>query len=181
MRYPLMQHITKGGSRRLEKSHEVWMMMMIAASWMWAGAAEKPEQSKMTFKNHRNDSKQLTQSITYHYNWVFSSVGWSFGRSSQSKISRSHFKLILCCFQPNISPQTKFDQNRMKNTEVEKIHYLSASVGRLGRSKNSRSHFKLILCCSLLNVVPLIKSYPNRMKNIVHKFKFSRFSTVKNV
>ena len=34
---------------------------MIAASLMWAGAAEKPEQSKMTFKNHRNDSKQLTQ------------------------------------------------------------------------------------------------------------------------
>ena len=51
---------TKGGSRRLEKSHEVWMMMMIAASLMWAGAAEKTEQSKMTFKNHQNDSKQLT-------------------------------------------------------------------------------------------------------------------------
>ena len=53
-------HTTKGGSRRLEKSHKVWMMMMIAASLMWAGAAEKPEQSKMTFKNHQNDSKQLT-------------------------------------------------------------------------------------------------------------------------
>ena len=50
---------TKGGSRRLEKSHKVWMMMMIAASLMWAGAAEKPEQSKMTFKNHQNDLKQL--------------------------------------------------------------------------------------------------------------------------
>ena len=48
---------TKGGSRRLEKSHNVWMMMMIAASLMWAGAAEKPEQSKMTFKNHQNDLK----------------------------------------------------------------------------------------------------------------------------
>ena len=34
---------TKGGSRRLEKSHKVWMMMMTAASLMWAGAAEKPE------------------------------------------------------------------------------------------------------------------------------------------
>ena len=35
---------TKGGSRRLEKSHKVWMMMMmIAASLMWAGAAEKPD------------------------------------------------------------------------------------------------------------------------------------------
>ena len=51
---------TKGGSCRLERSHKVRMMMMIAASWMWAGAAEKPEQSKMTFKNHQNDSKQLT-------------------------------------------------------------------------------------------------------------------------
>ena len=39
----------KGGSRRLKKSHEVWMMMMmIAARLMWAGAAEKPEHSKMT-------------------------------------------------------------------------------------------------------------------------------------
>ena len=33
----------KGGSCRLEKSHKVWMMVMIAASLMWAGAAEKPE------------------------------------------------------------------------------------------------------------------------------------------
>ena len=39
----------------------VWMMMMIAVNLMWAGAAEKPEQSKMTFKNHQNDSKQLTK------------------------------------------------------------------------------------------------------------------------
>jgi len=36
------------------------MMMLIAASLMWAGAAEKLEQSKMTFKNHQNESKQLT-------------------------------------------------------------------------------------------------------------------------
>ena len=35
--------ITKGGSRRLEKSHKVWMMMMIVASLMWAGAAEKTD------------------------------------------------------------------------------------------------------------------------------------------
>ena len=51
---------TKGGYRRLEKSHKVWMMMTTAASLMWAGAAEKPEQSKMTFKNYQNDLKQLT-------------------------------------------------------------------------------------------------------------------------
>ena len=47
-------YTTKGGSRRLEKSHKVWMMMMIAASLMWAGAAEMPEQSKMTFKNYQS-------------------------------------------------------------------------------------------------------------------------------
>jgi len=45
-------NLPQGGSRRLEKSHIVWMMMLIAAGLMWAGAAEKPEQSKMTFKNH---------------------------------------------------------------------------------------------------------------------------------
>ena len=50
---------TKGGSGQLEKSHKVWMIMMIAASLIWAGAAEKPEQFKMTFKNHQNDAKQL--------------------------------------------------------------------------------------------------------------------------
>ena len=52
---------TKGGSRRLEKSHKVWMMMMmmIAASLTWAGAADKPEQSKIIFKNYQNDSKQF--------------------------------------------------------------------------------------------------------------------------
>ncbi len=37
------------------------MMMMINASLMWGGAAEKPEQFKMTFKNHQNESKQLTK------------------------------------------------------------------------------------------------------------------------
>ena len=51
---------TKGGSRRLEKSRKVWMIMMIAASLMWAGVAEKPKQSKMIFKNHQKDSEQLT-------------------------------------------------------------------------------------------------------------------------
>ncbi len=39
---------------------KVWMMMMNSASLMWAGAAKKPEQSNMTFKNHENDLKQLT-------------------------------------------------------------------------------------------------------------------------
>ena len=31
----------KGGPRRLEKSDKVWMIMMITASLIWAGAAEK--------------------------------------------------------------------------------------------------------------------------------------------
>ncbi len=42
---------TKGSYRRLEKSHKVWVMMMIAASFMWVGAAEKSEQSKTILKN----------------------------------------------------------------------------------------------------------------------------------
>ena len=42
-------YTTKGGSRRLEKSHKVWMMM-IAASLIWAGAAEEPEKSKNDFQ-----------------------------------------------------------------------------------------------------------------------------------
>ena len=36
------------------KSHEVWMMMMIAASLMWAGAAERErecEQPKLALKS----------------------------------------------------------------------------------------------------------------------------------
>ena len=43
----------KGGARRIEKSHKVWMMMMIAASLVWAGAAETPEQSKLTLENNK--------------------------------------------------------------------------------------------------------------------------------
>ena len=43
MAHTVKRNTTKGGSRRLEKSHNVSMMMMIAASLMWAGAAEKPD------------------------------------------------------------------------------------------------------------------------------------------
>ena len=68
-------------------------------------------------------------------------------------------------FLAHVSPQTKFYQNRMKNTRVEKIGYWSALVGQLGRSKNSRSHFKNIVCCSLPNVTPHNKFHPNRMRN----------------
>ena len=42
--------ITKGGSRRLEKSHEA-RMMTIAAGLMWAGATIKREQLKAALKN----------------------------------------------------------------------------------------------------------------------------------
>ena len=92
---------------------------------------------------------------------------WSalLGQLGWSKNRFSHFKLILFCFQPNISSQTKSNQSWMKNPEVEKIHHWSALVGQLGRSKNSRSHFKNILCCSFPNVSPHIKFHPNRMKN----------------
>ena len=48
---PTRGNTTKGGSIRLEKSHEVWMMMMIAAGLMWAGAAEKREQLKVALKS----------------------------------------------------------------------------------------------------------------------------------
>ena len=53
---------------------------------------------------------------------------WSalFGPSSESKNSRSHFKLILCCFLPNSCPHTKFHPNRTKNIEVKRF-----AIGRL--------------------------------------------------
>ena len=45
------QNTAKGGSRRLEKSHEVRMVMMSAAGLMWAGPAEKREQLKVALKS----------------------------------------------------------------------------------------------------------------------------------
>ena len=61
------------------------MIMMIAASLMWAGAVEMPEQSKMTFKNYQNDSKQLTklpnqiQSKSDEKDSLLDGFGWSVG------------------------------------------------------------------------------------------------------
>ena len=54
------ENTTKGGSCRLEKSHKVWMMMMIAEGLMWvevAGAAQSGteklnEQIKTTRLGH---------------------------------------------------------------------------------------------------------------------------------
>ena len=79
------------------------------------------------------------------------------------KNSSSNVKFTLYYFSPEVAP--KSNQNRMKYTEVEKIHYWSALVGQLGRSKNSRTSFKNILCCSFPNVTPHKKFHPNRMKN----------------
>ena len=60
--------------------------------------------------------------------------GWLVGWSGRSKIGRSHFKLILCCFWSYISPLTKFHPNPSKNTEVENLRYWSVwLVGLVGQ------------------------------------------------
>ncbi len=41
------------------------MMMIIAASRMWAGVAEKPEQSEKTLENQQIDSKYIKIGIRY--------------------------------------------------------------------------------------------------------------------
>ena len=48
-------------------------------------------------------------------------VGWLVGWAGRSKRGCSPFKLILHQFSTAISPLTKFHQNRMKNTSVEKF------------------------------------------------------------
>ena len=35
----------------MEKSHKIWMMVMIAAGWMWVEAAKKCEQLKVVLKS----------------------------------------------------------------------------------------------------------------------------------
>ena len=82
----------------------------------------------------------------------------------QKNISRSNFKLILCCFLPNFSKLTKFHQNRMINIEVKEISYWSLLFGRPSRSKKSRSHFTLILYCVLPNIFPPPEFIQSRMK-----------------
>ena len=60
--------------------------------------------------------------------------GWLVGWSGRSKIGRSHFKLIPCCFWSYISPHTKFHPNPSKNTEVENLRYWSVwLVGLVGQ------------------------------------------------
>ncbi len=58
-----------------------------------------------------------------------SGFGNGLGRGSQSKNSRSHLKLILCCVLPYSCPHTKFHPNWTKNKEVKMISYRLASVG----------------------------------------------------
>ena len=41
------------------------------------------------------------------------------GQLGQSKNSRSHFKNILCCSLPNVTPHNKFHSNWMKNAEIQ--------------------------------------------------------------
>ena len=81
----------------------------------------------------------------------------------------SHFKLILCCFLPNISPYTKFHPNQKKNTEIENCHYWSVLVGRAGRLKNGRRHFKRFVCCFQFNISLHTKFNPNWTKNTVQR------------
>ena len=62
-----------------------------------------------------------------------SGFGSGLGRGSQSKNSRSHLKLILCCVLPNNCPHTKFHPNWRKNIEVKMISYRLALVGWSGQ------------------------------------------------
>ena len=91
--------ITKGGSRRLEKSHEVWMMM-IAASFTGQEQKEKHQQlalsgiKKLTIVQ----TTQLAQDDLQNYDG---------SRGSRSKNSHSYFKFILFWFLPNVGLYSK--------------------------------------------------------------------------
>ena len=57
---------------------------------MWAGAAEKPEQSKLTFKNHQNNSlrsqtkfNQKEIKNTLVKDPLLDSFGWSVGQAEK--------------------------------------------------------------------------------------------------
>ena len=47
-----------------------------------------------------------------YYKALGGQLGWL-------KNSHSHFKLILCCSLPNVTPQKKFHPNRMKNAKIQ--------------------------------------------------------------
>ena len=61
-------------------------------------------------------------------------------RAGRSKNGRRHFKLISCCFLPNISPYSKFHPNRKKTQKLKIFNYLSVLVGWATRTKNGHRH-----------------------------------------
>ncbi len=74
------------------------MMMIIAASLMWAGVAEKPEQSKMTLENLQNNSLGSLSAQTKFNQNKMKNIRFKLALVSQLgrlKNSCSHFKLIL--------------------------------------------------------------------------------------
>ena len=54
----------------------------------------------------------------------------------QSKNSRGHLKLLLCCSLPDVIPHIKLHLNRMKNTEVPIFEILDPPIffGKFRRS-----------------------------------------------
>ena len=93
-------------------------------------------------------------------------------RAGRSKNGHRHFKLMLCCFCPIISPHTKFHPNWMKNTKVENFHFRSMSVGRAGGSKNGRNHFKHSESVQfkglLMTFVPNLKQIGRKLAKLAH-------------
>ena len=87
-----------------------------------------------------------------------------YGCSVGQKNSRSHFKLILCCFWFIISPHTNFIQIGQK-TEVRNFSCCPVLVGRAGKPKNGRRHSKLFLSCFCSISSPHTKFNPNPTKN----------------
>merc|ERR1711873_316200 len=105
------------------------MIMMITASLMWAGAAEKPEQSKITLHSKITrmiQNNSLSSQTKFNQNQIKNAevkkiCYWTalVGLLGRPKNSCSYSKLILCCSLPNVTPYNKFQPNRMKKAEVK--------------------------------------------------------------
>ncbi len=63
-------------------------------------------------------SQKIAVFISNSFYLVFNPILALVGKLGQSKDSRGHLKLILCCCLPDVIPHIKFHPNRMKNTEV---------------------------------------------------------------
>ena len=98
-------------------------------------------------------------------------LGWA-GPGAGQEQGWSKARTGLKHDQGRSSLRTKSNQNWMKNTDVEKIHFWSALVGQLGRSKYSRSHFK--------NILYPITNF-TQIGRKIQKFKFSKFLKHKKV